>query len=77
MYATGERLLAELGDKLPNVFYVPDLERGVDMAFEITSNGKGCILSPAAASYGYFKNFEERGDRFEELVRTHGSDQSV
>ncbi len=77
MYATGERLLAELGEELPNVFYVPDLERGVDMAFEITSKGKGCILSPAAASYGYFKNFEERGDRFEELVRTHGSDQSV
>ena len=77
MYATGERLLKELGEKLSNVYYEPDLAGAVDRAFEITTPGRGCILSPAAASYGYFKNFEERGDRFEELVRTHGSDQSV
>jgi UDP-N-acetylmuramoylalanine--D-glutamate ligase len=77
MYATGERLIKELGTELSNVFFEPDLEKAVDKAFEITTAGKGCVLSPAAASYGYFKNFEERGDRFEELVRTHGSDQSV
>ena len=77
MYATGERLIKELGTELSNVFYEADLEKAVDKAFEITPAGKGCVLSPAAASYGYFKNFEERGDRFEELVRSHGSDQSV
>lgn len=77
MYATGERLIKELGTELSNVFYEADLEKAVDKAFEITPEGKGCVLSPAAASYGYFKNFEERGDRFEELVRSHGSDQSV
>ncbi len=77
MYATGERLCNELGKKLQNVFYVPDLEAAVDKAYEITGKGRGCILSPAAASYGYFKNFEERGDRFEELVREHGSAGSV
>ena len=27
-----------------------------------------CLLSPAASSYDSFKNFEERGNRFEELV---------
>jgi UDP-N-acetylmuramoylalanine-D-glutamate ligase len=27
------------------------------------------LLSPAAASYGFFKNFEERGNVFKELVR--------
>ncbi len=27
-----------------------------------------CLLSPAASSYDSFKNFEERGDRFKELV---------
>ena len=77
MYATGERIVKELGTSLPNVCYEPDLEAAVNRAYEITDPGKGCVLSPAAASYGYFKNFEERGQVFEELVRGHGSAQSV
>ena len=28
-----------------------------------------CILSPAAASYGFYKNFEERGKHFKQLVK--------
>ena len=77
MYATGERIVKELGTDLPNVCYEPDLKAAVNKAYEITDAGKGCVLSPAAASYGYFKNFEERGCVFEELVRDHGSAQSV
>ena len=33
-----------------------------------TEKEKSCLLSPAAASYGFFKNFEEKGDKFKELV---------
>jgi UDP-N-acetylmuramoylalanine--D-glutamate ligase len=77
MYATGARIVKELGTDLPNVYYEPDLEAAVNKAYEITESGKGCVLSPAAASYGYFKNFEERGCVFEELVKGHGSAQSV
>ncbi|MBO4609343.1 MAG: UDP-N-acetylmuramoyl-L-alanine--D-glutamate ligase [Lachnospiraceae bacterium] len=77
MYATGERIVKELGENLPNVCYEADLEAAVNKAYEITDPGRGCVLSPAAASYGYFKNFEERGQVFEELVRGHGSAQSV
>ena len=50
-------------------FYVEDLEAAVKLAKELTPKGKACILSPAAASYGYFKNFEHRGEVFTELVR--------
>ena len=27
-----------------------------------------CLMSPAASSYNQFKNFEEKGNRFKELV---------
>ena len=77
MYATGKRITEELGDGLSNVWYEEELEGAVKKAFEITDKGRGCVLSPAAASYGYFKNFEERGDVFGELVVKHGSDKSV
>ena len=77
MYATGKRIVEELGEGLSNVYYEEELEGAVKKAFEITDKGRGCVLSPAAASYGYFKNFEERGDVFGELVAKHGSDKSV
>ena len=48
---------------------VEHLEDAVKLAKEVTAKGKVCLLSPAAASYGIFKNFEERGDRFQELVK--------
>lgn len=51
-------------------FYVEDLEAAVKLAKELTPKKKACILSPAAASYGYFKNFEHRGEVFTELVKT-------
>ena len=40
----------------------------VDAARRLTSPGDACVLSPAAASYGIFKNFEERGDVFASLA---------
>lgn len=74
MYATGKRIADEGCAGLPNIYPVADLSEAVDKAFEITDKGRGCVLSPAAASYGYFKNFEERGDAFVTLVEKHGSD---
>ena len=47
------------------------LEEAVDNAFKVTEKGKTCILSPAASSYNSFKNFEEKGNRFKELVKNH------
>lgn len=52
--------------------YVPHLEDAVNLAADITPAGKSCVLSPAAASYGIFKNFEERGDAFKKLVKALG-----
>ena len=68
MYKSGERIYTEVGT-LPYCRYTEDLQGAVALAKEITPSGKACILSPAAASYGYFKNFEERGDVFQQLVK--------
>lgn len=67
MYETGKRIF----DKLKNngVRYVKDLEEAVNLAKKVTKRGKICLLSPAAASYGFFKNFEERGNAFCELIK--------
>ncbi len=51
-----------------NLYLVTDLSAAVDLAKKLTQKGRACVLSPAAASYGYFKNFEERGDAFQAIV---------
>ena len=48
---------------------VDNLEEAVKLAKKLTKKGKSCIMSPAAASYGIFKNFEERGEVFKRLVK--------
>ena len=64
-----------IGDMLEQVGYsapmhrVSGLEEAVRLASEVTPAGKVCLLSPASASYGFFKNFEERGDHFIQLVK--------
>jgi len=48
------------------------MEEAVKLAFEKTSKGKSCLLSPAASSYNVYKNFEEKGNHFKELVKQYG-----
>ena len=52
-----------------NVILVNDMKEAVDNAFKLTEKDKICLLSPAAASYNMYKNFEERGDHFKQLVK--------
>ena len=63
---TGEYILAKIKNK--NTYMVDNLEQAVKIAKEKTKKNSICLLSPAASSYGYFKNFEERGNIFKKLV---------
>jgi UDP-N-acetylmuramoylalanine--D-glutamate ligase len=53
---------------LPEIIVEPDFERAVTTAHEIASDGDVVILSPASTSFDRFKNFEERGNFFRDIV---------
>jgi UDP-N-acetylmuramoylalanine--D-glutamate ligase len=44
------------------------LEQAINDAFADAERGEVVLLSPACASYDQFRDFEERGERFRELV---------
>jgi UDP-N-acetylmuramoylalanine--D-glutamate ligase len=44
------------------------LEEAVKICREFASKGDSVLLSPACASWGMFKNYEERGNEFKRLV---------
>ena len=67
MPKTGHNIAKSLQKE--KVHIVETLEDAVKIAKEVTKKDSICLLSPAAASYGYFKNFEEKGDLYKELVR--------
>jgi UDP-N-acetylmuramoylalanine--D-glutamate ligase len=50
------------------IFYINRFDDFKAIAFRETRPGSACLLSPAAASYDEFRNFEERGKRFREMV---------
>ena len=52
------------------LFLSRNLEEAVVIAKSKTAKGKICLLSPAAASYDQFYNFEHRGDMFKELCKS-------
>lgn len=60
-------------NRMHNIFLVENLEEAVKYSYKYTKKDKVCILSPAAASYGIFKNFEERGDKFKEYVKQYSN----
>jgi UDP-N-acetylmuramoylalanine--D-glutamate ligase len=51
-----------------NLYFKEMYPEIVKLAKTCTQEGKICLLSPAAASYDQFKNFEHRGKKFKELL---------
>ena len=47
---------------------VDTFEEAVETCVRCAEPGDAVLLSPACASWGMFKNYEERGDKFKELV---------
>ena len=51
------------------IVFAGDMEEAVQLCAEKAEPGDAVLLSPACASWGMFKNYEERGRIFKELVR--------
>jgi UDP-N-acetylmuramoylalanine--D-glutamate ligase len=54
--------------KLP-VTVIPDYREAMKFACESATDGDTVLLSPACTSFDAFKNFEERGEVFREIVK--------
>ncbi len=63
------RLLdAAMREKYSRVTLCRSFDLAVRVAFYTAKKGQNVLLSPASASFDAFKNFEERGERFAQLM---------
>ena len=69
MPTTGYMVADRLTNKDINIYKIESLEEAVKLAKEVTKKEKICLMSPAAASYEYYKNFEEKGNAYQEFVK--------
>lgn len=69
---SGERIAAAVEKyrktNSPQMFEVETMEQAIHIALQHTHPGKVCLLSPASASYGRFKDYIERGNKFREIL---------
>lgn len=58
----------ELGFDKDNIIFCKDMAECVEVGHKLAVKGDTVLLSPASASWGMYKNFEERGNDFKNLV---------
>lgn len=67
--ATREKIAKEAKEHgFVDYIFADTFEEAVQICVDNAEAGDAVLLSPACASWGMFRNYEERGDRFKELV---------
>lgn len=68
---TGHKICKILEEKNTNknIYIVETIDEAVDIADKQTKKNHICLLSPAASSYNKFKNFEEKGNYYKNVIK--------
>lgn len=70
---TGEKIWQAAKHAAPERSYrrvdVESMEEAVQAAYDLTSPGKICVMSPAASSFSVFRDYKDRGEKFKDAVR--------
>ena len=66
---TGHKICNELKNTNKNIYTVETIDEAVDIADKVTKKNHICLLSPAASSYNKFKNFEEKGNYYKNVIK--------
>lgn len=71
---TGKRIWEEIckitpEKNRPEKFAISSMEQAIQIAFAETMPGKICLLSPASASFGIFKDYRDRGKQFKKEIQ--------
>ena len=61
-------LIEAFGSQIEQIVEVTDMESAVEQAVELSDPGDVVLLSPACASFDLFKNYQDRGDQFKQVV---------
>lgn len=68
VFGEDAKRIAAVAPSKVKVMHAQDLAQAVEMAKQVSIAGSTVLFSPACASFDMFRNFEQRGDIFKDLV---------